>query len=148
MSYKQEFEYLRDNDLIKFLFYYEFDNEEWTRIILGRIHDGNFWLGNNVVEIYTNFIHEVTRLCNEGSIPVNEKNVKKLVSNNTKILYKGKGMVINKVRQHDGIFISRIISTRICYGSREDDMAFGFIQEAYKICVDKEKVNLCEILRT
>ena len=42
MSCKQGFEYLKDNDLVKFLFFYEFDNEEWARIMLSRIPDGYF----------------------------------------------------------------------------------------------------------
>lgn len=60
--YNQDIKYLKDNNLVKLLFYYEFDNEEWTRIILRRIHDGRFWLADNVVEISINLFHEVTRL--------------------------------------------------------------------------------------
>ena len=40
MSYKKDFEYPKENDLVKLVFYYEFDNEEWTKIILSRVHDG------------------------------------------------------------------------------------------------------------
>ena len=112
-----------------------------------QLHDGKFWLVDNVVEISANLIHEVTALCNEGSIPVNEKNVKKLVLDNTKSFYNGRGIVISKIKLDDVKFLSGIIAARMCYSSKEDDMAAGFIQVAYKICVDREKVNLCEILR-
>ena len=62
MSYKHKYEYWKDNDLVKFMFYFEFNNEGWTKIILSRIHDGKFWLGYNMIDISTNLIHEVTRL--------------------------------------------------------------------------------------
>lgn len=115
MSYKKGFEHLKEKDIVKFLFYYEFDNEKWTRIMLSRIHDGKFWLGDNVIQFFANLIHEVTRLCNEGSILVNEKNVNKLVDDNTKSVYNGRGIVIRKIKQRHVRFLSRIIVARMCY---------------------------------
>lgn len=57
MSYKHGFEYIKENDLVKFLFFYKFDNEEWAKIILRIIHDGNFWFGDNVIKIIANLAH-------------------------------------------------------------------------------------------
>lgn len=54
-------------------------------------------------------IHEVTILCNEGSIPVNENNAKKLVLDNTKFVYNGRGIVIRKIKKDDVRFLSRIL---------------------------------------
>ena len=67
-------------------------------MIWRKIHDGKFWLGDNVIEISANLIHEVTGLCNEGTILVSAKNVKKLVLDNTKFVYNGRGIVINKIK--------------------------------------------------
>ena len=55
-------------------------------------------LGEDVVNNSDNLIHEVTRLCNEGSIIVNEKNVKKLVIENTKSKYNRRGIIIHKIK--------------------------------------------------
>lgn len=86
-------------------------------------------------------------LCNKGSISINEKNVKKLVLENTKSAYSRRGIVTSKIKQDDVIFMSRIIAKKICSSSRDNDMVVGFVQEAYKICADKEKFNLSEVLR-
>lgn len=83
MPLKVGFEHLGQNEVVKYLFYYEFNNEEWTKIILNRIHDGKFQMGDNVIEILANLIYEFIGLRNEGSIPLNEKNVKKSIIENS-----------------------------------------------------------------
>lgn len=40
MTMKARFEYLKELDLFKYHFYQELDIDEWTQIILSRIHDG------------------------------------------------------------------------------------------------------------
>ena len=39
LSLKLEFAYLEWLNLVKHMFYTDFDNHDWTRIILSRIHD-------------------------------------------------------------------------------------------------------------
>ena len=46
-------------------------------------------MGENVIDISEKLIHEVTRLCNQGSIPLNEKN------------YNGRGIIISQIKQDD-----------------------------------------------
>ena len=53
------------------MFYTEFDNHEWTRIILSRVHDDLLWLGDSQIVIDDDLIHKVTGLSNEGCNPVN-----------------------------------------------------------------------------
>ena len=54
-------------------------------------------------------------------------------------------MVINTINQDDVRFLRIIIAYSICESSNE--LSVGFIYVAYKICVEKEQVNLSEILR-
>lgn len=95
MAFKGGCDHLEKNELVKFMFHYEFGNEEWTKIILSSIHDEKIWMGENVVEISANLIHEVTSLSTEGSIPLNEKNVKKVVLENTQSINNGRVIEIS-----------------------------------------------------
>ena len=56
-------------------------------------------------------------------------------------------MVINTIRQHDVRFLSRIIAYSICASSKSDELSTSYIYTTYKIFIEKEKVNLREILR-
>jgi hypothetical protein len=73
--------------------------------------------------------------------------VKKKVEQNTKAVYNGKAMVISSIKQHDVRFLSRIIASSICESSKIDELSARFILVAYKLCVEREQVNLSEILR-
>ena len=44
-------------------------------------------------------------------------------------------------------FLSRIIAYFVCASSKINEILLGFIYASYKICVEKEQVNLSEILR-
>ena len=48
------------------MFYMDFDNQKWSRIILRKIHEGIFWVGDILVMIENNMIHKLTSLGNEG----------------------------------------------------------------------------------
>ena len=56
-------------------------------------------------------------------------------------------MVISTIKQDDMRFLSRIIAYLVCASSKIDEILVGLIYAAYKICVEKEEVNLSEILR-
>ena len=40
LTLKLEFTHLNELNLIKYIFYTEFDNHKWSRIILSRVHEG------------------------------------------------------------------------------------------------------------
>ena len=101
---------------------------------------------DNVIDIYTKLIHEVTGLSKQGSVPIGEKLVKKKVESYTKAAYNGKAMVTSTIKQDDVRFIRRIITYSICACSKIDELLARFSYVAYKIFVEKEQVNLCEIL--
>lgn len=120
---------------------------KWTHIILSRIHDGKLWMQDNVIDIFADLIHEVTSRSKQGSVPIGEKMVKKKVESYSKAMYNGKAMVINTIKQDDVRLLSRIIAYSICVRSKIDELSTKFIYATYKICVEKEQVNLSEILR-
>ena len=99
MNLKPGFEHLKDLDLFRYYFYHELDNKEQTQIIFSRIHNGKFWMGDSVVEILADLIHEVIGISKQGSIPIGEKLVKKKVELNTKAVYNGKAMVISTIKK-------------------------------------------------
>ena len=123
------------------------DTNEWTYIILSRIHDGKLWMQDSVVDISTDLIHEVIGLCKQGSVPIGEKMVKKKVESYTRAVYNGKAMVIITIKKDDVRFLSRIIAYSICASSKIDELSARFIYAAYRKCIEKEQVNLSEILR-
>ena len=73
--------------------------------------------------------------------------VKKKVESYTKVVYNGKAMVISSIKQDDVTFLSKIIAYSVCASSKIDEISIGFIYATYKMCVEKEQVNLSEILR-
>lgn len=110
ITVKPRFEHLKELNLLKYHFYRELDSDERTQIILSRVHDGKLWMEDSVFDILVDLIHEVTILCNQGSVPIGEKLVKKKVERYTKVVYNGKAMVINTIKQDDVRFLSRIIA--------------------------------------
>ena len=133
--------------MFKYHLYHELDIDEWTQIILSRIHDGKLWMQDNVVEISIDLIHEVIGLRKQGSVPIGENLVKKKVESYTKGVYNGKAIVISSIKKDDVRFLSRIIAYLVCASYKIDKLSTIFIYVSYKICVEKEHVILSEILR-
>ena len=96
MTVKPGYEHLKEIDLFKYHYYQEMDTNEWTEIILSRIHDGKLWMEDNVVDILANLIHEVTSLRKQGSVPIGEKLVKK-VESFMKVVSNGKAIMISTI---------------------------------------------------
>lgn len=51
ISFKEVFEHLGKLNVTQVIFHHELKNEEWTRIILSRIHDNKFWINSEPIEI-------------------------------------------------------------------------------------------------
>ena len=77
LSLKLEYAYLEQLNLVKHMFYMNFDNHEWTRIILSRVHGDLLLLGDSIICIDNDLIHKVIGLSNEGCNPINIKNVRR-----------------------------------------------------------------------
>ena len=66
LSLKQGNGHLKEKKIINNIIYTMFDNHEWTRIILRKIHENMFWVGDILVTIDSNLIQKLTTLRNEG----------------------------------------------------------------------------------
>ena len=84
-------------------------------------------------------IHKVTGLCNEGSNPVNEKNVKKLVETNLKTKSDGRNMRIDLIAETDVRVLSKIIGYKMNHSSRLNFVPAQFIHAAYLMTAKREK---------
>ena len=97
LSLKPEFAYLERLNLVKHVFYTNFDNQDWIRIILSRIHDDLLWLGDSVVCIDNDLIHKVTSLSNKGSNLVNTRNAHKIVEANLNTHFDRRNMKVKNI---------------------------------------------------
>ena len=124
-----------------------FDNHEWTRIILSRVHDDLLWLGDSIICINNDLIHKVIGLSNEGWNPINIKNVCRLFETNINTSFDGRNVKINTI-QDDGVrLISKILGYKFNHGSRIDLVPARLLHATY-MAIKGEEVNLCDIIRT
>ena len=56
-------------------------------------------------------------------------------------------MMLNLIEQDDVRFIKKILAYKMSSRSRENEIFIDFINHTYKMCIDKIKVKLCEILK-
>ena len=94
---------------MKHMVYIDFDNEDWIRIILSRIHDDLLWLGESIVCIVNVLIHKVTGLHNKRSNPVNTRHVCKIVEANLNTYFDGRNMKVNSIQDEGVRVISKIL---------------------------------------
>ena len=108
LSLKPEFAHLERLKLVRQMFYTDYDNEEWIRIILSRVHDDLLWLGDSMVSINNYLIHKVTSLHNKASHPVNTRHACKLVEANLNTYFDGRNMKVNSIHD-EGVKVIRKI---------------------------------------
>ena len=102
------------------MFYIDFDNHEWTRIILRRIHDDLLWLGDSIFSIDNDLIHKIIGLSNRGSNLVNIRNVCKIFEANINTYFDRRNKKFNSI-QDDGVrLISKILGYKFNHESRID----------------------------
>ena len=139
-SLKLEYAYLEELNIVKNMFYTNFDNHKWIRTILSRVHDDLLWLGDSIICIDNDLIHKVTSLSNEGCNPMNIKNVRKIVETNLNTRFDGRNMKINTI-QDDGVrLLSKILCYKFNHGSRIDSVQAIFLHVTYLMEVKGEKV--------
>ena len=120
LSLQLEYANLEPLNLVKYMFYMEFENHEWTRIILIRFHDDLLWLGDSQVCIDNDLIHKVTSLSNKGCNLVNIKNVRKMVETNLNMRFDGRIMKVNTIKDEGVRLLSKILGYKLNHGSRLD----------------------------
>ena len=109
LSLKLEFAYLEMLNLVKQMFYTDFDNEDWIKIILRRVHDDLLGLGDSMVSIDNDLIHKVTGLHDEGSNLMNTRHAHKIVEANLNTYFNGKNMKVKNIPDEGVRVISNIL---------------------------------------
>lgn len=144
---KLEHRYLEQLNLVKHMFYRDFDNNEWTRIILRKVHDDFLWLGDSIICIDNDLIHKVTGLSNNGYNPMNIKNMHKLVETNLNTYFDGRKLKVNTI-QDDGVrLICNILGHKYNHGSKIDSIPTRLLH-ATCLAVRGEEVKMCDIIQT
>ena len=137
---------MNELNLVKYMFNIEFKSNEWTTIILSKIHDDLLWLGDSQVLTDNDLIHEVTSLRNEDCNPMNIKNLRKMVEKNLNIRFNGRNMKVNTIQDEGVRLLNKILGYKFSHGSRLDSIPTGLLHTTYVIVMKGEKVNLCKII--
>jgi hypothetical protein len=106
---KLEFFKLKDLKKFQMFEFYEFDEQEWIKIILSRIHDQFIWMGDQPSLINKDLIHTVIGLRREGTIPTFAKNTMAMVKDLTGSKLNKRAMTIEDIRQIDVRLVAIIL---------------------------------------
>ena len=147
LSLKPEYARLERLNLVKKMFYTDFENEEWVRIVLSRVHDDLLWLKESFVCIDDDLIHKVTGFPNKGSNLVNTRHARKLVEAKLNSYFNGQNMKVNTIQDKSVRVTNNILGYKFNNSSRVDSTPSIFIHTTY-VTVNGEEVNLCEIVCT
>lgn len=147
LSLKYKYAYMNELNLNKYMFYMEFDNHEWTRIILSQFIEEFFWVGDVPIVIINESIHKVIGLRNEGCDTVNDGNVRKTVETNLQTKFDGRNMKVDMIQDKGVKVLRKIMGYKLNHSSRVNSMPIGFMHATYIMAVEKKKVNMCETIR-
>ena len=109
LTLKSEYAHLNELNIVKYMFYIEFNNHDWTQIILSRVHHKMFQLGDAQVAIDYDLIHKVTSLSNEGCNIINDKNVMKTIETKLFTKFDGRKMKVDSIEDKGVKFLSKIL---------------------------------------
>lgn len=88
---------------------YEFYESEWIKILLSRIHDDLFWIGEVPIRITGDLINEMTCLSRIDTILLVGKDVRKIVEQTCKSRSDRRGMTIKPIEKDDITLMSMIL---------------------------------------
>ena len=126
----------------------EFNNHEWSRIILRRVHEEIFWVGDIPIVIDNDVPHnQVTRLSNEGFNLVNDKNIRKIVETNLKTKFDGRNMRVDLIENAKVGFFRKIIGYKNNHSSRVNFVLTRSLHLAYVMAIENKNMNMCEIIK-
>lgn len=143
---REEHKHINQLSIMKILDLCEFDEDEWFKILLSRVHDQFIWIGDKLVKICSDLIHEITGLDNTGVTPIAEKHVKKEVETLTHSKWDRRAMIVNDIFQQDVRLIAMILGYKFYYSSRPNSVSVGVIMMAWRMVKENVKYNLCEVL--
>lgn len=149
MSFKDEFTHFTNHPIIEYVTAYEFYELEWIKILLSRIHDDLFWIGEVLVHITSDLIYEITELSKTGAILPTGKDVRKQVEKACRSRSDKHGMTIEPIEESKDIkLIAMILGYKFQHANRVTSVFVETILVAIRIIRKNGDFNLCEILCT
>lgn len=147
-KFMDEFTHLENHPIIEYATMYKFYESEWIKILLIRIHDDLFWIGEVLVRITADLIYEMIRLSKTDAILPIGKDVRKLVDQACKSWSDKHRMKIEPIEEKDIKLMSMILEYKSQHANRVNSVSTTTILAAIKIVKENGEFNLCEILHT
>ena len=128
------------------MFYIEFDNHEWSRIILSRVHKEIFWVGDIPIIIDNDLIHKVIGLRNEVCNLVRDINAKKVVETNMKTKFDGNNMKVDLIKDTGVRALRKIIGYEVNHSLRVKFVPIGILNATYVMPTENKNVTCVRLL--
>lgn len=144
---KPEFKMLEEKGFTQFVNFSDFDEPEWVRYILSKIHDKFMWL-DKPHEITKTIIKVVTCLNSTGEV-TSLRNVKNQIV--TKVIgsqFDKRAMTISDIIEHDVIFASMVTGYKVYQSSPNNSVSGTTIYVAYQILKEDKLYDPCEVLQS
>ena len=121
---KDEFSIVEKKGLTRALIFSIVFKTEWIRIVLNRIHDGEFWLEKGPVKITKKMIHRVTWFPTLDRPKTLRSDKRETIENNTGAKWNNRGMTIDTITKPLLDFYIIVISHKFYQSSRLNSVPY------------------------
>lgn len=142
---KPKYHILHDKGFTLFVHFLVFDEAEWVRYILSKIHDEFIQL-EKPHNITKQAIQAVTCLSATGEIPSLRKVQNTTVAVVTGSQYVNQSMTISDIVEHDVRFTSMVVGYKVYQSSMHNSVSSTTIFTAYQMLKEIKRCDLCSIL--
>jgi len=142
---KPQYKAIRDKHFAQCIHFPYFEEDEWVRYVLSRVHDNFLWL-NKPFKITKDAIRAITGLHSSGGLPVLKSVKNQTVSDATRSKFDKRAMTVEDITEPDVKFASMIIGYKIYHSSRENSVPGTAIYTAYQMLKENADYDLCELL--
>lgn len=122
-----------------------FDEDEWERYIMSRVHDEFMWL-DRPYKITKHVVHVVTCLHQTSRKPNLRKVTNPTVIKLTGAQYDNKSMTIDDILENEVKFSSMIIGYKVYQSSRLNSVSGTAIYASYQMVKEDMQYDLCIVL--
>lgn len=142
---KTRFVQLQKKGFNQFVNFSTFNEKEWVRYVLRRIHAKFIWL-DQPYKITTDVIRAVTCLNLTGEKPGLRKVTKPIVNKLTGLEFDVRSMKINTIKEDDVKFVAMVIGYKVYQSNRPNSICGTAIHSTYKMVKEDGHYELCSVL--
>lgn len=142
---KEEFKQLKKKGFTQFVNFLTFDEKEWVRYVLSRIHVEFMWLGQPY-KITIDNIKVVTYLNQTSEKPGLRKVTNPTVNKLTSVEFDGWLMKISTIKEVDVKFVAMVIGYKLYQSNRLNSVSNTTIHASYKMVKEDGHYDLCSVL--